>query len=294
MVLSCFFVSFRGQNEFSRMKTSRPLTITLPAAGVHFAESIHTGDFQMAPRTDPFHKLLYVLRGRIACHAADRAPESVAAGMLLVVPAGTQHQLKDEQPSTLLLLCLSSAFLRTDPELPALWRELTGRNERRIALSRPTQHQIESAWRRAMLERIHGRPGSITTSRTLAAQLLVTLARLPVRKPTTAPLTRVAAVMREMESTFYDDWNLDRATTRAGISRRHFSMLFRQVSGRTFWEHLTDLRLTHAAQLLQQGEHSVTGVVFSCGFGDVSQFYRLFRQRFGLPPKQWAKGPRAA
>jgi AraC-like DNA-binding protein len=271
------------------MKTSRPLTITLPPAGVHFAESVHNGDFQMAPRTDPFHKVLYVLRGRIACHAAGSVPESVATGMLLVVPAGTEHQLKDEQPSTLLLLCLSPAFLRTDPELPAIWRELTGRNERRIALSRPTQHQIESAWRRAMLERIHRRPGSITTNRTLAAQLLVTLARLPVRKPATAPLTRVAAVAREMEGTFYDAWNLDRAATRAGVSRRHFSGLFHQVCGRTFWEHLTDLRLTHAAQLLQQGDHSVTGVVFSCGFGDVSQFYRLFRQRFGLPPKQWVQ-----
>jgi AraC-like DNA-binding protein len=270
------------------MKTSRPLLITLPAAGVLFAESAHTGDFSMAPRTDPYHKLIYVLRGRIACHEAARPPESATAGMLLVIPAGCEHELRDEQPSTLLLLCLSAAFLRTDPELPALWRELAGRPERRIALSRPTQHQVESAWRRAMLERVHRQPGSLTTSRALAAQLLVTLARLPVRKPTTTPLTRVAAVAREMEDTFYEAWNLDRAATRAGVSRRHFSGLFRQVSGRTFWDHLTDLRLTHAAQLLQQGDHSVTGVVFSCGFGDVSQFYRLFRQRYRLPPKQWA------
>jgi AraC-like DNA-binding protein len=270
------------------MKTSRPLIITLPATGVLFAESAHTGDFQMSPRTDPYHKLVYVLRGRIACHESVRTPESATAGMLLVIPAGCEHELRDEHPSTLLLLCLSPAFLRTDPELPALWRELAGRPERRIALSRPTQHQIESAWRRAMLERVHRRPGSLTTSRALAAQLLVTLARLPVRKPTATPLTRVAAVAREMEVTFYDAWNLDRAATRAGVSRRHFSGLFRQVCGRTFWDHLTDLRLTHAAQLLQQGDHSVTGVVFSCGFGDVSQFYRLFRQRFQLPPKQWA------
>jgi len=270
------------------MKTSHPIAITLPAAGVLFAESAHTGDFHMAPRTDPFHKILYVLRGRIACHEADHAPESVTAGMLLVIPAGTKHQLKDEQPSTLLLLCLDKSFLGGDPELPTLWSELAGRTERRIALSRPTQHQIESSWRRAMLERIHRRPGSLTTSRALAAQLLVTLARLPVRKPATAPLTRVAAVAREMEVTFYDGWNLDRAATRAGMSRRHFSVLFRQVCKRTFWEHLTDLRLTHAAQLLQQGDHSVTGVVFSCGFGDVSQFYRLFRERYRLPPREWA------
>jgi AraC family L-rhamnose operon regulatory protein RhaS len=276
------------------MKTSRPLTITLPATGVLFAESAHSGDFHMTPRTDPFHKLLYVLRGRIACHEPGNEPASATAGTLFVVPAGTKHELRDEEPSTLLLLCFSPAFLRTDPELPGLWRELAGRGDRRIALSRPTQHQFETAWRRAMLERVHRQPGSLTTSRALAAQLLVTLARLPVRKPATAPLTRVAAVARELEVTFYDDWNLDRAATRAGMSRRHFSVLFRRVTGHTFWAHLTDLRLNHAAQLLQQGDHSVTGVVFSCGFGDVSQFYRLFRARFRQPPREWAVGARGS
>ena len=232
------------------------------------------------------------LRGRIRCDAADRPPASVPAGMVLVVPAGTRHQLVDEEPSTLLLLCLGPRFLRTDPELPALWQQLAGRAARHLALSRPARHAIESGWRRALLERVHRRPGSLTTARILAAQVLVTLARLPVLQPATAPLARVAAVRREMDDTFYDAWNLDRAATRAGLSRRHFSMLFRQVSGRTFWEHLTDLRLTHAAQLLKAGEHSVTGVVFSCGFGDLSQFYRLFRQRHRLPPKQWAEAAR--
>lgn len=270
------------------MKHSQPLTITMPAHGVVFAESVHTGDFRMAPRTDAFHKLLYVLRGAVRCTETGRKAELAGAGTLLVIPAGVEHQLVDERPSTLLLLCVTPGFLRGDPELPKLWRELAARTERRLALSRPTQHQFESAWRRAMLEGVHRRPGALTLHRALAAQILVTLVRLPVRKATSDPLTRVAAVARELEGTFYDEWNLDRAAVRAGVSRRHFSQLFRQACGRTFWEHLTDLRLSHAAQLLRQGDHSVTGVVFSCGFGDVSQFYRLFRARYQRPPRAWA------
>lgn len=275
------------------MKNSQPLTITMPANGVVFAESVHTGDFHMAPRTDAFHKLLYVLRGAVRYTETDRKAELAGAGTLLVIPAGMEHQLADERSSTLLLLCVASEFLRSDPELPKLWRELVARPERRVALSRPTQHQIESAWRRAMLEGVHRRPGALTLHRALAAQILVTLVRLPARKSTSTPLTRVTAVARELESTFYDEWNLDRAAVRAGVSRRHFSQLFRQTCGRTFWEHLTDLRLNHAAQLLRQGDHSVTGVVFSCGFGDVSQFYRLFRAKYKLPPREWAVGNRS-
>jgi AraC-like DNA-binding protein len=274
------------------MKQSQPLAISMPATGVVFAESVHTGDFRMAARTDTFHKLLYVLRGGVRYTEVDRKPELAMAGTLLVIPAGAEHQLADERPSTLLLLCVTPAFLRSDAELPKLWRELAARTERRLALSRPTQHLVESAWRRAMLEGVLRRPGALTLHRALAAQILVTLFRLPAPKPATAPLARVTAVAREMEGTFYDEWNLDRAAVRAGVSRRHFSQLFHQACGRTFWEHLTDLRLTHAAQLLRQGDHSVTGVVFSCGFGDVSQFYRLFRSRYKRPPREWAMAHR--
>jgi AraC family L-rhamnose operon regulatory protein RhaS len=274
------------------MKHSRPVAISMPATGIAFAESAHTGDFRMAPRTDAFHKLLYILRGEVAYAEAGRTPERAAAGAMLVIPAGASHQLRDERPSTLLLLCVTPTFLETDPELPALWRSLATRDERRVVLSPPTQHNVESAWRRALLEGVHRQPGAVTLHRALAAQILVTLVRLPARKGASTPLTRVAAVARELDVSFYDDWNLDRAAVRAGVSRRHFSQLFREVSGRTFWEHLTELRLDHAAQLLRQGEHSVTGVVFSCGFGDVSQFYRLFRARYRLPPREWALAAR--
>lgn len=270
------------------MKLSRPLEINMPADGVLFAESAHAGDFEMSPRTDGFHKLLYVQRGAICYVEKNGRLENASAGAVLVIPAGIEHHIADEQPSTLFLLCLDKAYFACDPELPALWKNLSSRGPRRIALSRPTQHQVESAWRRAMLEQVQHRLGSTTTVRFLAAQLMVTLVRLPVVKLSEVPMTRVAAVAREMEVSFYEEWNQDRAATRAGVSRRHFSMLFRKKCGRTFWEHLTDLRLTHAAQLLRRGDYSVTGAVFACGFGDISQFYRLFRQRYGLPPKQWA------
>lgn len=274
------------------MKQSRPIAITMSAMGVVFAESAHTGDFRMSPRTDSFHKLLYVLRGEVGYEELGRQTEVVATGAILIVPAGVEHQLRDARPSTLLLLCITPSFLMTDLELSGLWRELITRPERRLALSRPTQHHAEAVWRHAMLEGVHARPGALTLQRALAAQLLVTLVRLPAPKSVSAPVTRVAAVAREIEETFYDEWNLDRAAVRAGISRRHFSKLFRQVTGRAFWEHLNELRLAHAAELLRQGEHSVTGVVFSCGFGDVSQFYRLFRARYRLPPRAWAAGCR--
>lgn len=269
------------------MKVSRPLSVTLPSSGVYFAESVHAQDFSMAARADPYHKLLYVYRGRLRYEEAGRSAEAVPAGGLVVVPGHVRHRLVDEEPSTLLLLCLADTWLRRETELAALWRGWTAARQRHVAVSGPQRRHVENCWRHALGEQAQERPGRVLALRALALQVFVQLARLPNVASADDTRARVALVAREIQGTFFERWTLDGAAARAGISRRHFSTHFRAATGRTFWAYLTELRLAHAAELLRRGEHSVTGVIFACGFGDVSQFYRLFRARFGQTPKAW-------
>jgi AraC family L-rhamnose operon regulatory protein RhaS len=180
-------------------------------------------------------------------------------------------------------------MFEADEDLAKLWDQLMRVPQRRLQLTRPVRQRIEHLWRRAMLEAAHARTGGTVMARTLAAQLLVQLARLPSSSAGDDAKQRIASVAKEIDETFFDDWSLDRAAARAGMSRRRFSELFREASGRTMWDYLNDRRLTHAAQLLKAGERSITGVMFSCGFNDLSHFYRLFRARHGAPPRQWAE-----
>ena len=272
------------------MKVSRPLALTLSIAGVAFAESVHAQDFEMRPRADRYHKVLYVLRGRVRYEEKGRSSERVSAGAMLVVPEGVRHALIDEQASTLLLLGVADGFLQEEPEVAGIWQTFVTARVRHRAVNGPARAQFESYWRRALLERAHPRPGGEAAARALALQVFVLLARLPGGGENEDAGSRVRTVAREMEETLFERWTLEAAAVRAQMSRRHFTALFREVTGRTFWAHLTELRLQHSAQLLKQGEHSVTGVIFASGFGDVSQFYRLFRARFGQPPKRWAEG----
>jgi AraC-like DNA-binding protein len=276
------------------MKRSCPLPVALPDYGVLFAESVHTSDFCMTERTDPFHKLIYVLDGSTELREPKRVvADSASTGNVLVIPRGVPHTIHDLKPSTLLLLCLSGDYLATDPDLSRVWREIAKAPERRLCLGRPSQLRLQSMWRRAMVESSHARIGDALTIRALAAEILVLLARLSAPSRTDSTATRMAAVFREIDETFYDDWNLDRAATRAGLSRRRFSALFRATTQKTFWNYLNERRLDHAARRLRSGEHSVIGVMFACGFNDVSHFYRLFRRRYGNPPQTWARGQSA-
>ncbi len=272
-------------------KVTRPIPVALPVHGVVFAESVHAANFHMTVRADPFHKLLYVPQGRVIYrdHHAGREFEA-GPGTLLAVDRGTPHQLRDESPAMLLLLCFAPRFIDDDPPRRALWRTLSQQRQWHVPAGKPSSQRFENLWRRALLEQTANRPGGTVALHALAAQILVSLARLPAtREPTDTAVRRVQAVAQELADSFYDEWTLDRAAARAGLSRRRFSELFRARTGATFLDRLTDLRLEHAAKLLRDGTHSVTGAAFSCGYRDLSHFYRVFRQRFGRPPGEWSK-----
>lgn len=271
------------------MKVKRPLTVVVPASGVAFAESVHEIDFRMAERRDPFHKLIYVLRGTVMQTTSEepRVPVTLHAGTVWIVPRGERHGLIDREPATLLLLCVDPAFVGRESGLDDSWRELTRLPGRRLELDRLARQRLEGAWRRALLEQSHPRLGSAPAVRALAVQILVQLARRPSLSAASTSSARVTSVIREIDDAFFEDWSLDRAASRAGLSRRRFSQLFREATGRTVHDHLQDLRLTRVARLLQSGEHSILGAMFMCGFGDTSHFYRVFKSRFGLPPRQW-------
>ncbi len=267
---------------------SRPISVTLPSYGIAFAESIHGPRFRMAERADSFHKIIYVLQGDVAfTDPTQSLPLHATAGSALCVNAGVRHQLTDTEPPTLLLLCFTRETLKRDQALEQLWSRLTGSSSASIRPGGSWGSRFEALWRAGIVEQAGNQPGREVALRATSANILVALARLPAERTTDAATERVSHVAREVAETFYEPWSLDRACGRAGMSRRHFSKLFRAQLGCTFLEHLTELRLTHAAKLLKENHHSIIGAAFSSGYGDLSHFYRLFRARFGFPPRAW-------
>jgi AraC-like DNA-binding protein/quercetin dioxygenase-like cupin family protein len=252
---------------------SRPIAVTLPTYGLAFAESVHSPGFRMAERADPFHKVIYVLQGHITFTESGKdIPLQAASGTALCVNAKVRHKLSDTEPSTLLLLCFTREFMTRDPGLEQLCTWGT---------------RFEALWRTGVVEQTGNQPGREIAVRAAAENILVALSRLPVDAPEDPALQRVTNVTQELTETFFEPWSLERACARAGMSRRHFSKLFRIITGHTFLEHLTELRLTHASRLLDENRHSIIGAAFSSGYGDLSHFYRLFRARFGQPPRAW-------
>src|SRR5215213_3164695 len=73
----------------------------------------------------------------------------------------------------------------------------------------------------------------------------------------------------------------------SGVSTAHLSWTFRPRTSQTPTNFITGLRLERAALLLATTTQEIAGIAEECGFETLSYVYRLFGQRYGLPPRAY-------
>ncbi|MCS3448471.1 MULTISPECIES: helix-turn-helix transcriptional regulator [Bradyrhizobium] len=101
------------------------------------------------------------------------------------------------------------------------------------------------------------------------------------------------AILEEVAQHFSNpNFDLDNVARALGMSRRYVQKLLEET-GKSFTEHLAGCRLERAFAMLTDPNYlhlAIIEIAFAVGFGDVSYFNRMFRQRFGETPS----GVRAA
>lgn len=73
----------------------------------------------------------------------------------------------------------------------------------------------------------------------------------------------------------------------AGVSTRQLSLGFRQATGVTPYQWLTQMRICRAKDLLGQRSLSLQTIGHRCGFTDHSHFSRAFMRETGMTPGAW-------
>lgn len=78
------------------------------------------------------------------------------------------------------------------------------------------------------------------------------------------------------------------------LSRSYFIHAFRETTGQTPHQWLSNQRLERARSLLMQCERPLADIATECGFADQSHFTRVFTQSTGAPPGTWRRRMRVA
>ncbi|GGO10764.1 hypothetical protein GCM10010116_21620 [Microbispora rosea subsp. aerata] len=77
---------------------------------------------------------------------------------------------------------------------------------------------------------------------------------------------------------------LDVAARVAGVSKFHFSRMFKARTGVGFVEYLTRIRLAEASNRLRNTADPVSSICHAVGYRDLSNFHRMFRRHYGTTP----------
>ena len=74
-----------------------------------------------------------------------------------------------------------------------------------------------------------------------------------------------------------EDMSLDDSASLAGFSKYHFTRLFKDFTGYSFYKYLNKKRIEHAERLLIDPEISITEAALQSGFSSLSSFIRMFK-----------------
>lgn len=86
-----------------------------------------------------------------------------------------------------------------------------------------------------------------------------------------------------------DDVTVEAVAREIGFTRQYVSGKFHRTTGRLLSDFLKEKKLEKAAKLLKAGNLRVSDVARRCGFDSENYFRQQFRERFGMPPRQFRK-----
>lgn len=123
-------------------------------------------------------------------------------------------------------------------------------------------------------------------------ELLITVMRdknftIPVRSLKPFSNTRIQDVILYLHADYMNPIGVEDVLPTCALGRSQFHALFKAETGQTFTEYLAGIRCDKAAEILVGSERTILDIAISCGFGNLSHFYHVFKKRHGTSPKRY-------
>ncbi len=90
-----------------------------------------------------------------------------------------------------------------------------------------------------------------------------------------------------IHSNFLKKISVGDVMSEVALSRRLLERRFKDVTGQTLYQYITDLKIKHFAELLRTTDEPVINLAMSLGETDTKSISRRFRQFYGCSPGEW-------
>lgn len=117
----------------------------------------------------------------------------------------------------------------------------------------------------------------------------------PLASPVFSPslkasdISRLDEVLAWLRRHRADPITLERAAAVAKMSPKSFCRFFKANTGKTLVEYLHELRVGEACRQLLENDRPVSEIALECGFNNLSNFNRRFRELKGMTPREFRR-----
>lgn len=201
------------------------------------------------------------------------------------------HELVREVSNDIVLERQTTAFTSTRADSPSVAKPSAGQPSR-------AQPSFISALDRDMMDAILRFLRALETGsdrRVLAPVYLKEIVyralqaeqytRLTDRAASESARNPVSGVIAYVQEHIAEPMSVSELAERAFMSPSAFSHLFRDVTGRSPYQFVKEMRLGKARELLIENQDSVTQISKAVGYRSTSHFINEFRDRYGMTPR---------
>ena len=211
-----------------------------------------------------------------AAHGVDRAGEEDVGVNFIVLPQFFDYALALIGMDNVLGKFLLSGLRQSGGELSCL--------HFRVSHVPTVQNLVENlVW-----SLVHPQPNARRINQATMGVLLLQLLNYTEDLEEASGNGAVLSAVREIEEN-YRTADLTRLAGELHVSLPYLSAAVHRATGRTFKELLLEKRLSKAAQLLRETRLTTQDIILAVGYENTSYFYRVFRARFGVTPKEYRR-----
>jgi AraC-like DNA-binding protein len=100
---------------------------------------------------------------------------------------------------------------------------------------------------------------------------------------------RMSAVFEYAIEFFHEAITLEEVAEKANMSKNAFCRYFKKRTNKTFFQFLIEVRIENACKLLSNNNKDLTisSISEMCGFQDIANFNRKFKELKGISPSQY-------
>ena len=99
---------------------------------------------------------------------------------------------------------------------------------------------------------------------------------------------KILSACQYIQQHYREDLSLEELSEKISINSSYLSYIFKKETGDTFLHYLTDVRMKNACELMIcHPELSLEEIACQTGYHSASYFHKIFRNKYGMSPRQW-------